>query len=75
MLRIVSRAFSSKVIHPEWETLVNKELKGKKTAQDLVWNTIEGIPIKPLYTALDTKDLDPEIPGQFPFTRGPYASM
>lgn len=31
--------------------------------------------VKPLYTKDDIKDLVDEIPGQFPFTRGPYSSM
>lgn len=31
--------------------------------------------MKPLYTKADVAGLDDEIPGQFPFTRGPYASM
>ena len=60
----------------EWTALAAKELKGKDPAS-LVVPTAEGIPLKPLYTAADLPDvreLD-EIPGQFPFTRGPYATM
>ena len=36
-----------------------------------------GVDVKPLYTADDVKGVvDPtELPGKFPFTRGPYASM
>lgn len=35
----------------------------------------QGIPVKPLYTKDDTEGIAKEIPGKFPFTRGPYASM
>jgi methylmalonyl-CoA mutase len=37
--------------------------------------TLEGITIKGLYTQADVKNLQDEIPGQEPFTRGPYATM
>jgi len=36
--------------------------------------TESGIPIKPVYTAGDTPDAL-ELPGEFPFTRGPYPDM
>ena len=60
----------------QWEAMVRKELKGKGP-QDLVYNSPEGIAIKPLYTADDVKQEpnDPELPGFFPFTRGPHATM
>jgi len=35
----------------------------------------QGISVKPLYTKDDTEGIEKEIPGKFPFTRGPYASM
>src|SRR5215217_3500095 len=54
-----------------WDAAAAKEVKGA----DLVWQTPEGIPVQPLYTADDTADLDPGLPGFAPFTRGPYASM
>lgn len=31
--------------------------------------------MKPLYTKADVASLKEEIPGEFPYTRGPYASM
>jgi methylmalonyl-CoA mutase, N-terminal domain len=41
--------------------------------------TRSGIPLRPVYTAADTAGFDPERslgrPGEYPFTRGPYASM
>jgi methylmalonyl-CoA mutase N-terminal domain/subunit len=33
-------------------------------------STISGIPIEPLYTSEATKDLEEELPGQYPYTRG-----
>jgi methylmalonyl-CoA mutase len=39
------------------------------------WTVPEGFALKPLYTSADVYGLDPGMPGQAPFTRGPYASM
>ncbi|PRD27070.1 UNVERIFIED_CONTAM: Methylmalonyl-CoA mutase [Trichonephila clavipes] len=36
---------------------------------------IMGIVMKPLYTRDDTKDIPDELPGIFPYTRGPYPTM
>ncbi|HEU4969841.1 methylmalonyl-CoA mutase [Sphingomonas sp.] len=55
----------------DWSALAAKEVKGR----DLTWATPEGIDVKPLYTAEDTADLDPGLPGFAPFTRGVRASM
>ena len=55
----------------DWDAAAAKEVKGK----DLVWRTPEGIDVQPLYTAADTAELDPGLPGFAPYTRGPYASM
>lgn len=47
----------------------------KKTPLDsLNWTTHEGIQLKPLYTSEDVKSTE-EIPGVFPYTRGPYPTM
>jgi len=53
----------------EWQALAAKEVKSR----DLTWNTPEGIPVKPLYTAEDATDAG--LPGFAPFTRGVKASM
>jgi methylmalonyl-CoA mutase N-terminal domain/subunit len=37
--------------------------------------TDSGVEVKPVYTASDLADRDLELPGEYPFTRGPYASM
>ena len=59
-----------------WRTLAEKELRGRPL-DDLTWETLEGIKVKPLYTAADTEGLPQmdEIPGQGPFTRGVKATM
>jgi hypothetical protein len=55
--------------------MASKELKGKDPEQVLTWRTAEGLNVKPVYTQADIKGVADEIPGAFPFTRGPYASM
>src|SRR5210317_843641 len=59
-----------------WSTIAEKELRGRPV-EDLTWNTLEGIPVQPLYTAEDTANLPHmnTIPGQEPFTRGVKATM
>ena len=60
----------------DWRALCSKELKGKEP-ESLVWQTPEGIAVKPLYTQADLsglKALD-GLPGFAPFLRGPRASM
>ncbi len=37
--------------------------------------TDSGIEVKPVYSSGDVQDLELELPGEFPFTRGPYADM
>ncbi|XP_069181961.1 methylmalonyl-CoA mutase, mitochondrial [Procambarus clarkii] len=59
----------------EWVELAKKQLKGNDPAKQLMWHTPEGIAIKPLYTSEDVKNLSPELPGKFPYTRGPYPTM
>ncbi len=60
----------------DWHTLVQKQMKGK-TAEDLTWNTPEGIDVKALYTKADTENLDfaDTLPGFEPFVRGPQSTM
>ena len=60
----------------DWKKLVRKETKGGKL-EDLIWDTPEGIKIKPLYTHEDIKNFkyQDSPPGTFPFLRGPRATM
>ena len=59
-----------------WKTLAEKELRGKPV-DSLTWDTLEGIPVKPLYTEADTEGLAHmgTVPGVAPFTRGVRATM
>ncbi|MCP4002110.1 MAG: methylmalonyl-CoA mutase [Gammaproteobacteria bacterium] len=60
----------------QWRKLATKESKGK-SPDEMIWNTPEGIPVKPLYSAEDIEDLDHlgNLPGFKPFVRGPRATM
>ena len=59
-----------------WDALATKQMRGR-SPQDLVWNTPEGIPVKPLYTAADLEGLEyaDTLPGMAPYVRGPQATM
>ncbi|PRY93940.1 methylmalonyl-CoA mutase [Donghicola tyrosinivorans] len=59
-----------------WRALAEKELRGKPL-ENLNWQTLEGIEVKPLYTAEDTAELPHMggVPGFAPFTRGVKATM
>ncbi|MCR9151127.1 MAG: methylmalonyl-CoA mutase [Rhodobacteraceae bacterium] len=59
-----------------WAALAAKELRDRPL-DSLTWQTLEGIAVKPLYTAADTEGLDHlgSLPGLPPFTRGPRATM
>jgi len=58
----------------EWEGLY-----GETPKRDASFTTVSGREIKPLYTALDRAGTDDTeslgLPGSYPFTRGPYATM
>lgn len=59
-----------------WRALAEKELKSR-AFDDLVWQTPEGIDVKPLYTAEDLEALEDvsSMPGFAPYVRGPRATM
>ncbi|MEO0863839.1 MAG: methylmalonyl-CoA mutase family protein, partial [Pseudomonadota bacterium] len=59
-----------------WRSLAEGELRGRPV-DDLTWNTLEGIPVQPIYTEDDLDGVDHlgTIPGQAPFTRGVKATM
>ena len=59
-----------------WEALAAKELKGA-SPDSLARSTLEGITVKPLYTAADVEGLPHMggVPGVAPFTRGVRATM
>jgi methylmalonyl-CoA mutase len=66
----------SKPTYSDWVDLATKETRGK-SPDDLVWETPEGISVKPLYTAEDVAGLENQdsLPGFAPFKRGPKATM
>ncbi|MDX6605320.1 MAG: methylmalonyl-CoA mutase, N-terminal domain [Solirubrobacterales bacterium] len=47
--------------------------------RDVLFETLSGEPVKPLYTPADLANTDPDrdigLPGEYPFTRGVYPSM
>ena len=59
-----------------WAKLAAKDLRGG-SLDSLVWESPEGLPVKPLYTAEDLEELEftNTIPGLPPFLRGPRATM
>ncbi len=59
-----------------WRALAARELKGRDP-DTLTWATLEGIPVRPLYTAADTGRLPHlgSLPGLPPFVRGVRATM
>jgi methylmalonyl-CoA mutase len=59
----------------DWRELAARELRGRDL-DELTWDTPEGIPVRPLYTAADIEELDGhDVPGFEPFRRGVRASM
>lgn len=71
MLRRVVR-MASKL--EQWNKAADKELKEVDAHKRLIWNTNEGISIKPVYFAEDAVSI-PDMPGEYPYIRGPYTSM
>ncbi len=60
----------------EWQKHADAELKNR-SVDDLERQLPEGFAQKALYTAADLAELElqPSLPGFFPYTRGPYATM
>jgi methylmalonyl-CoA mutase len=61
----------------QWESVIQKDLKGADYAKRLLWQTDDGITVKPYYRAEDLEGLDylaQASPGEFPYTRGADAA-
>ena len=60
----------------DWEKKVAEELDGEPI-DSLIWKTLEGIDVKPLYTADDLEEINhlDSFPGLPPYLRGPRATM
>ncbi|MAT40182.1 MAG: hypothetical protein CL946_11325 [Ectothiorhodospiraceae bacterium] len=58
--------------YEEWHSIVEGDLKGADFQKKLVWRTLEGIDVQPLYTARDTAQLQHTqfVPGEAPYVRG-----
>jgi methylmalonyl-CoA mutase len=56
-----------------WEAAIHVDLKGEDYNKKLVWNSDEGIVVRPYYRSEDIKDLESQIElnsATFPFARG-----
>ncbi len=58
----------------QWRALAEKDLKGKNPDR-LTWTSPEGIDYKPVYTKEDLGEVPHQVPGQWPYLRGPRATM
>jgi methylmalonyl-CoA mutase len=58
-----------------WRARVERE--SAHAPEALAWQTPEQLPVKPLFTAADLREVDhlDTLPGIAPYVRGPYASM
>ncbi len=58
----------------QWEERIREDLKGGDYEKKLVWNTIEGIKVKPYYRLEDNEKLSHinTLPDEFPFVRGNF---
>jgi len=59
-----------------WRERAEKELRDR-SSDDLIWQTPEGIAVKPLYTSADVDGIDHlgSLPGEAPYVRGPRSTM
>jgi len=61
-----------------WETGELHAFLERRPESRREYQTLSGLPLKRVYTAEDVKDLRHEdlgLPGQYPYTRGPYPTM
>lgn len=70
-LDLTSKSISKK----DWEEKFKQETG--KSVEDFIWETMEQIPVKPLYTKDDLENLEHKdyFSGLPPFLRGPYSTM
>ncbi len=66
---------STKKTYDDWKNSFEKSLG--KSPEDVIFNTMEQIPVSPLYTKDDIKDFEhlEYMSGIPPFLRGPYSTM
>jgi len=61
-----------------WEAGELRAFLDRQPESRAEYTTLSGLPLKRVYTAEDVKDLRQEdlgLPGQYPYTRGPYPTM
>lgn len=65
----------AEVSEERWRTAVKESVS--RSEDELLWETPEGIEVKPLYTGRDLEGLDSlgTYPGIAPYLRGPYPTM
>ncbi|KAK4535022.1 hypothetical protein CDCA_CDCA03G1047 [Cyanidium caldarium] len=75
--RLFSRHCSDTSFPPAWRALAERELsRSHQPVHALCRETEGGLHIKPVYTARDVPSaVAGELPGVFPYTRGPHATM
>ncbi len=66
---------NDKITYKEWKQNFEKILG--KPLEDVMWNTMEHIPVKPLYAKSDIKNFEhiDYMSGLPPYLRGPYSTM
>lgn len=66
---------SKHITKKDWEEKFKQETG--KSVEDFIWETMEQIPVKPLYTKDDLENLEHNdyFSGLPPFLRGPYSTM
>ncbi|MEP0862436.1 MAG: methylmalonyl-CoA mutase [Ignavibacterium sp.] len=66
---------AKQISRTEWKEKFKQETG--KSVEDFIWETMEKIPVKPLYTQEDIKELEhvDYLSGLPPFLRGPYSTM
>lgn len=59
-----------------WEETIRKDLKGADYAKKLIWQSEDGLAVKPYYRAEDIAGLEylSAAPGDFPYVRGTHAT-
>jgi len=63
------------VSNRQWEEVIKKDLKGADYDRKLLWQTDDGITVKPYYRAEDVEQFHANAaPGTFPFVRGTTTS-
>jgi methylmalonyl-CoA mutase len=73
--KIAYKGKSAPISYAEWKKAIAAQTG--KSAEDYVWQTMEQIPVKPLYTSEDYTGMEHlgYTAGIAPFLRGPYATM